>query len=117
MPVMPTTPTPSDPGLRMLVTQAREDLAGRISISVDQIEVLEAAAVTWPDASLGCPQQGMRYRQVPTDGALIRLRAMERVYEYHRGGSRGLFLCEQPLRAPKDAPRLIDPPQPESPGD
>jgi hypothetical protein len=115
MPAMSTTPTPPDPGLRMLVTQAREDLAGRISVTVDQIEVLEAEAVVWPDASFGCPQPGMRYKQVPTDGALIRLQAKGRVYEYHRGESRGLFLCERPLTAPKDAPSPGDL-SPESPG-
>ena len=116
IPDIPTTPTPSDPDLRMLATQAREDLAGRISVPVDQIEVLEAEAVIWPDASLGCPQPGMRYKQVPTDGALIRLQAMGRVYEYHRGEGRGLFLCKRPLRAPKDAPPPIDPLPPGSAG-
>lgn len=93
---MPTMKTPPDPDLETLIAEAAEDLAGRISVPVDQIEVLEARAVVWPDASLGCPQPGMRYKQVPTDGALIRLRARGHVYAYHRGGRRGLFLCEQP---------------------
>ena len=76
-----------------LVIQAKEDLAHRLSIPIDQIEVLEAKSVVWPDASLGCPQPGMRYKQVPVDGALIRLQTNGQVHEYHSGGGRGLFLC------------------------
>jgi hypothetical protein len=77
-----------------LVTQAKKDLADRLSIPVEQIEVLEARPVVWPDASLGCPQSDMRYKQVRMDGALIRLQAEGQLYEYHSGGSRGLFLCQ-----------------------
>ena len=76
-----------------LVIQAREDLAHRLSIPIDQIEVLEARSVVWPDAGLGCPQPGMRYKQVQMDGVLIRLQANGQVYEYHGGGGRRLFLC------------------------
>jgi hypothetical protein len=94
MPGTPTSSTPYDPDLENLVTRAKEDLADRLSIPVDQIEVLEARSVVWPDASLGCPQPDMRYKQVPVDGALIRLQADGQVFEYHSGGSRGLFLCQ-----------------------
>ena len=93
---MPGTPTSSRPygsDIGNLVIQAKEDLADRLSIPIDQIEVLEARSVVWPDASLGCPQPDMRYKQVQVDGVLIRLQANGQVYEYHSGGSRGLFLC------------------------
>ena len=114
---MPLARTPPDPDLGRLTTEAAEDLAAQISFPVDQIEVLEARAVIWPDAGLGCPRPGMRYRQVPTDGALIRLRAGGRVYEYHSGGRRGLFLCERPLDAHEDARPRSDPSPPASPRD
>ena len=109
-PVMspPTVLSPIESGLNSLVGSAKEDLAQRLSIKVEQIEVIEAKSVVWPDASLGCPQPGMRYRQVPQDGALIRLRAEGRVYEYHSGGTRGLFLCEQPAGTPKSTPAQLD---------
>ena len=94
MPDTPTSPTPYGSDMEDLVIQAKEDLADRLSIPVDQIEVLEATSVVWPDASLGCPQPDMRYKQVPVDGVLIRLQAKGQVYEYHSGGSRGLFLCQ-----------------------
>jgi hypothetical protein len=104
----PPVPGPIEPGLDGLVSQAKEDLATRLAIPMDQIELLEARAVVWPDASLGCPQPGMRYRQVPMDGALIRLLAGGQAYEYHNGGGRDPFLCEQPLKLEKDAPPQID---------
>jgi hypothetical protein len=93
MPGTPTNSTPYSSDIKNLVIQAKEDLAARLSVPVDRIEVLEARSVVWPDASLGCPQPGMRYKQVQAEGVLIRLQANGRGYEYHSGGSRGLFLC------------------------
>lgn len=93
MPGTPTSPTPYSPDMQDLVIQAKGDLAAHLSIIMEEIEVLEATSVVWPDASLGCPQPDMRYKQVQVDGVLIRLQASGQVYEYHGGGSRGLFLC------------------------
>lgn len=108
---MPTTQqntTPSNHDLENLVNQAKEDLSNRLSISTGQIEVLEAKSVVWPDASIGCPQPDMQYKQVPVDGALIRFRAGGKDYEYHYGGNRGLFLCERPTGVQKDKPPQIN---------
>jgi hypothetical protein len=77
------------------VLQAEEDLAQRLSTQVDQIELLEVAAVVWPDGGLGCPHPGVVYTQVPRDGLLIRLRVGKRTYHYHSGGGRSPFLCER----------------------
>ena len=95
MTVIPTIPTPSNPALQKMVTQAKEDLAQRLAIKVEQIELVEARAVVWPDGSLGCPRPGMVYIQVQQDGMLIRLRVGKSVYNYHSGGTRPPFLCEQ----------------------
>lgn len=78
-----------------IVTLAKEDLAERLALPVDEIEVLEARAVTWPDTSLGCPQPDQIYAQVLQEGWLIRLRAGGEMYFYHSGPSRPPFLCEQ----------------------
>ncbi|HEY93675.1 MAG TPA: hypothetical protein G4O15_01895 [Dehalococcoidia bacterium] len=109
-----TNPVPYDSDLEDLVDQAKEDLSIRLSISSQQIGVIEANTVVWPDASIGCPQPDMRYKQVPVDGVLIRLQAGGKVYEYHSGGTRSLFLCEQPLELQKDVTPQIDlvPPDP-----
>ncbi len=85
-----------DPALDVLVQQALGDLAQQLSIPVEEIEVLSARSVVWPDGSLGCPRPGMVYPQVQVDGVRIELQAGERVYSYHGGGRRSLFLCEAP---------------------
>ena len=90
-----------EPGMEALVEQAREDLAQRLSVPVEQIAVLEAKAVVWPDASLGCPQPGMEYLQVLTEGLLIRLGIGPIQYEYHGGGRQDPFLCQETLLNPK----------------
>lgn len=105
----PTGLSPVESGLENLVRSAKEDLAQRLSINLEQIDVVEARSVVWPDASLGCPLPGMAYKQVPQDGALIRLRAGGSVYEYHSGGTRGLFLCEQPEGTSKSTPESLHP--------
>jgi len=65
---VPTIPIPSDTTLQKLVIRAKEDLAKRLSIEVDQIGLIEAKAVEWSDTSLGCPKPGMMYAQVITPG-------------------------------------------------
>lgn len=76
------------------VGQAKDDLARRLSIEVNRIELVEVQQVVWSDSSLGCPQPGMAYVQVQRDGLLIRLRVGEIVYNYHSGGGRTPFLCD-----------------------
>ena len=104
----PTMPT-SDKGVDIenpLLIQAKEDLAVRLGISPNQIALLSYEEVVWPDASLGCPQPGMAYIQVPQDGALIRLSAKGQVYDYHSGGNRGVFLCEQVFKLKTITPKI-----------
>ena len=99
-------PTTQPSGMGFLVEKAKDDLAQRLSISVNEIDLIEGNAVIWPDASLGCPQPGMAYKQVPYDGALILLQAQGIIYEYHNGGSRGLFLCEKSTLKPEKPPQI-----------
>ncbi len=93
MPLRDDISAPYDSGLEAQVTAAKEDLTARLRVSVEEIEVVGARATVWPDAGLGCPQPGMRYKQVPVDGALIFLGVGDTVYEYHSGGRRSPFLC------------------------
>jgi hypothetical protein len=86
------TATPYENEVRL----AKEDLAGRLGGALEQIELLRAEAVIWPDGSLGCPQPGVAYTQVQQDGLRILLRAGQAEYWYHSGGSRPPFLCKNP---------------------
>jgi hypothetical protein len=83
-------------GLAPLIEVALGDLASRLRVTEASIAVVAANSVVWPDAALGCPIPGMRYRQVPVDGARIVLEYGGRVYAYHAGGDRAPFLCEAP---------------------
>lgn len=90
-----------DPGLSSVIPIAVTDLAERLELPETEIEVTAAYLVTWPDASLGCPEPGMQYAQVVTDGAVIELTANDTTYSYHMGGSRYRpFLCETPGAIP-----------------
>jgi hypothetical protein len=102
-----TQPTAYDPALEAYVQLAKEDLAARLGLSTGAIQVIEARSVVWPDGSLGCPHPGMSYIQVPQDGALIRLSAAGITYNYHSGGNKPPFLCEQTFQA-KETPILLD---------
>lgn len=79
------------------VAVAVADLQQRLGVEAATIAVVSADARVWSDASLGCPQPGMRYLQVPQEGALVVLSAAGREYRYHAGGrGREPFLCERP---------------------
>lgn len=111
----PSASTPTASGMEGLIDKAKQDLAQRLSIPLDQINLVEATAVVWPDSSMGCPQPGMAYLQVPQDGALIILQAEGNTYEYHRGGSRGLFLCEKNPKNPEPPAKIdLTPPTPDN---
>lgn len=83
-------------GLAEQTERARADLANRLSVFSDDVEVLEAASVIWPDASAGCPQPKKSYAQVLTPGVRIRLKVKERVYEYHAREGGVPALCPNP---------------------
>jgi hypothetical protein len=102
------TPTTAvDPSLQNLIEQAKQDLAKRsTALLITQINVIEAKTLVWPDSSLGCPQPGMRYKQVPEDGALIVLEADGITYEYHSGGRRGVFLCQKASTKASPPPQI-----------
>ena len=85
---------PEAPKLRELVLSARKDLAERLSIEPETVDLIEVTGVVRPDASLGCPKPGKVYPQVTREGYLVRLRVGKRVYPYHSGQDGAPFLCE-----------------------
>jgi hypothetical protein len=92
----PSLPTPADAGLQTLIENAKADLAQRLSISITQINLVEATETEWSDSSLGCPQPGMNYLQVITPGYLILLEVNAQIYEYHSHRDTYFVYCENP---------------------
>jgi hypothetical protein len=84
------------PGLQRLVDLATKDLIAKEGIEATQVEVLQAAYVSWPDSSMGCPQPGHQYLQVVTNGSRIVLKADKQVYYYHSGENKPPFPCVKP---------------------
>ena len=93
----PTPSFPTTPNLQSLIAKAKDDLAQRLSISITEINIVDAKEVTWSNASLGCPQPGMLYADVLTTGFLILLSANAQNYEYHADKGSDVFYCENPL--------------------
>ncbi|MBI5964466.1 MAG: hypothetical protein HY863_13395 [Chloroflexi bacterium] len=92
----PPQPTPANPAMQNLIDKATQDLAQKLAVSANQINLVAASEVVWPDGSLGCPQKGMEYIQVLTPGYLIILENNNHRYEYHSGRDGNLVYCPNP---------------------
>jgi len=68
-------------GKQMLAAQ--RDLATRLGVSAKDIRPVSSEAMTWDDASLGCPEPGVQYAQAETSGWVLTLRHANRNYTYH----------------------------------
>lgn len=73
--------------------------------------VRRADAVEWPDAGLGCPEEGKSYAQVVTPGFRVLLQVNAKVYRVHVGEGRAV-VCGKPMermgagKLPERAPQL-----------
>ena len=94
LPLSDAAPSPPPAAADQAVRLAREDLAKRLVLAAEAIQLVSAEAVEWSDASLGCPQPGMMYAQVITPGYLVILEAGGKRYEYHTDAGRFAVLCE-----------------------
>lgn len=67
---------------------SRQDLASRLGIEPDGVEVSASRPVTWRSGALGCPEPGFAYTEALVPGILIELRVDKVTYRYHarRGG-------------------------------
>ncbi len=72
--------------------EARQDLATRLNVHVDEVEVRMSIPLQWPDASLGCPIADVTYPAGVRHGFRIALSIYGRVVFYHTDGQR-VFPC------------------------
>jgi len=78
---------------------ARQDLAQKLNIPVDEITIVSVEAVEWPDGCLGVHIAGIMCIQVITPGYRVVLEANGELYEYHtnENGSH-VILAGAPIR-------------------
>ena len=91
-----------------IVAQAKADLAQRLDISPELIQVQSVEATEFSDTSLGVPEPGQFYAQVITPGHVIRLMAKGQVFTYHAGGGRLVAVLEDDKGQPPGGRVLID---------
>ncbi|MGK7296549.1 MAG: hypothetical protein ACNS61_12105 [Candidatus Wenzhouxiangella sp. M2_3B_020] len=75
------------PELEVAVREATKELAARVEVGPETIDVEAAEFVQWPSSALGCPEPGMMYTQALVPGYRVLLRAGDDLHHYH--GARG----------------------------
>lgn len=69
--------------LEELILLAKENLARRLGVKIEEISLVLTEEKTWSDASLGCSEPGKAYAEVITPGYLIVLEFGGKEYQYH----------------------------------
>jgi hypothetical protein len=92
---LPLVPSPGEKGEvpQELIDAIKADLASRLGINPEDIEVVSAEAVLWNDGSLGCPEKGYSYLQVITPGYRVILKASGKEYDYRTNEVGFIKLC------------------------
>jgi hypothetical protein len=90
-----------------VVRLAREDLAQKLGLAPEAIQLVSVEGVEWSDTSLGCPQPGMMYAQVITPGFRVMLEAGGQTYEYHTDTGNYVVLCQQEEGSQLPSPKGI----------
>ena len=77
----------------------KENLAARLKVPVDQIEVVDAADRTWPDDGLGCGARKGLSEPMPVPGFAFTLAHSGTRYVYHTDRSGQFRRCnpEKPV--------------------
>jgi hypothetical protein len=101
---------PVERSLRPVVEEAVRDLSERAGVPPDQISVVLAQRVTWPDDALGCPVHGGGGLGDPHQGTRVHLEIDDELYRYHTGGTEEEpFLCDPAAARSEERSDRIEP--------
>ena len=92
---LPHNEAPMQTNLQSVTAAALQDAERQTGLKPEMLSVVSAAAVTWPDGSLGCPQPGVMYTMALVPGYRVRIQAGERVLDYHASARGQLVLCPE----------------------
>ncbi|HVM29865.1 MAG TPA: hypothetical protein VM305_03745 [Candidatus Limnocylindrales bacterium] len=76
-----------------LFEQIAQEAAALAGVAVADLDVDRAAAVTWSDTSLGCPEHDQAYAQVLTDGYWVVLVANGQQLDFRASEQGEVKLC------------------------
>ncbi len=88
-----TIPAPDEQTINPLVAQAKADLADRLKVSIDQIDLFKIVQAKWPYDGIGCPLPNGVSVDTSTQGYQILLRANDEQYMYHTDGKDWVVPC------------------------
>lgn len=77
------------------VDLAQQTLAHDLGCAANDVVVLDAEAVEWPDSALGCPQPGKMYMQMITSGYRVLLEYDGQRYQVHTDNGRRAVRCDR----------------------
>lgn len=78
------------------VSMALADAAEERGITEEEIEVVRAEEVEWPDGARGCPEEDELYTQAIVPGYLVVLDVEGEERHYHGAEGEAPFHCEDP---------------------
>ncbi|MFL0811542.1 MAG: hypothetical protein K6L76_14075 [Agarilytica sp.] len=73
-------------------------LSAKLKAAIEDIGVVSTEAVTWGDASLGCPEPGKMYMQIVTPGYRVLLQHAAKKYSIHMDTRRAI-VCDKDFKA------------------
>lgn len=89
-------PAPGDPGAILpaeLLERVLADAASRTGLPRAQVNVTNAVRQSWNDGALGCPEPGMVYVQVVSEGYQIMVSAGDQILDYRTSDRGVLKVC------------------------
>lgn len=88
------TPAPAWPAeADTAVRAAIQDMAAKLQVKPDAVQVISVSATDWSDTSLGCPQPGMFYAQIIVQGYTLVLASGGQQVEYHADKKGRVVTC------------------------
>lgn len=76
------------------IALAKASLIEQLDVKNDGISVVEVERVDWPDASLGCPEEGMMYAQMIVPGYTVVVEVGGKTHNVHVGDGRAVVCPE-----------------------
>jgi hypothetical protein len=95
--VMPYPGSPDDSAAILgtpLWEAVAADLSAQLDVPAEEIQLVSAVAMTWPNGGLGCPAEGMAYTDMVVEGYLLTLQAAGNQYTYHTSGLTTFVHCQ-----------------------